>query len=135
MKLKPRIKMKINNKFTYSLLITTLVFLSIFTLHLTAHASSLFRVYSLSMYTGESVINLPLLHQTNSSATDTTISHIMNSLNPFSSPGISSISFDEVDKGNYISSGGVASAPEPVALLLIGIGLMGVALYRRLKNK
>lgn len=36
---------------------------------------------------------------------------------------------------DYIAGGNVALAPESGILLLIGSGLMGIALYRKLRNK
>lgn len=42
---------------------------------------------------------------------------------------------DGTDKTDYIAERSAAFAPESGILLLVGSGLMGIALYRRLKNR
>ncbi|RJR15616.1 MAG: PEP-CTERM sorting domain-containing protein [Nitrospiraceae bacterium] len=134
-------KKKGKNALPYILAVTVTVILSISALHSNASPSFLYRADSENRYYRASDaliladIKLDWLNKTNSSYITAIITSFMNSLKLFSSPGISATSFDEADSVNKISTGGVASAPEPVTLLLLGTGLMGIAFYRRFRNR
>ena len=133
--------MRIKNAFYSFLAITAVILLSIVTLQATTLASSLFRTDSESNITRNlntqnlADIKLSALNQTNFPNIPAIITNFMNYLKPVSVPGTSSTSLDSNNTNDNISSGKVALAPEPLTLLLLGTGLMGVAIYRRLKNK
>lgn len=121
--------------------VTVTIILSISALHSNASPSFLSRADSENRYYRASDalipadIKLDLLSKTNSLYITAIITSFMDSLKLFSSPGISTSSIDEANSVNKISAGVVASAPEPVTLLLLGSGLMGIAFYRRLRNR
>lgn len=133
--------MKGKNALPYILAVTVTIILSISALHSNAspfvlsRADSENRYYRASDALIHADIKLDLLSKTNSLYITAIITSFMDSLKLFSSPGISTSSIDEANSVNKISAGGVASAPEPITLLLLGTGLMGIAFYRRLRNR
>lgn len=133
--------MKLKNVFYGFIFITAAILFSTVTLHAAPHASSLFRKDSERNFAGNfnihtiTNIKLPFLNQFDSADLPSMTTPFMNDFKPIPSPAISSTSLDGDTVNNQLSSGNVALAPEPVTLLLLGTGLMGIALYRRLKDK
>jgi hypothetical protein len=135
--------MKVKNAFSFYgfLFITAVILFSTVALHAAPHASLLFWADSERNFAGNfnihtiTNIKLPFLNQSDSTDLPSMITTFMNDLRPVSSPAISSTSLEGDNIKNQISSGNVALAPEPVTLLILGTGLMGIALYRRLKDK
>ncbi len=135
------LEMKVENAFYGLLFITAAILFSTVTLHAAPHASSLFLTDSERNFAGNfnihtiTNIKLPFLNQSDSTDLPSMITTFMNYLRPVPSPAVSSASLEGDNIKNQISSGNVALAPEPATLLLLGTGLMGIALYRRLKDK
>jgi len=133
--------MKIKNGFYGLLTITSVIIFSTASLQAATHSSALFRTDSESNFIRRlsiqtlADIELPCLTQAGYSDSTVIITTFSNYLKPVSSPCISLTSHDGDNTVDNISKGNVASSPEPVTLLLLGAGLMGIALYRKLKNK
>jgi hypothetical protein len=120
--------MKINNACSAFLTMTAAMLLSTGTLHATTHASALFRTDS------ESNVSRKLHTQTLADIKLPRLNQNYSNLKPVSSPGVSSTSPDGNNIHDNLSMGKITSEPEPGTLLLLGTGMMGVALYRRLKT-
>lgn len=129
--------MKVKNASYAFLFITAAILFSSVTLHAAPHESSFFWTNSERNSNTYTITNikLPFLNQSDSTDLPSMITSFMNDFKPIPSPAISSTSLDGDTIKNQISSGNVALAPEPVTLLLLGTGLMGIALYRRFKDK
>ncbi|HBH62811.1 MAG TPA: hypothetical protein DDX85_13960 [Nitrospiraceae bacterium] len=132
--------MKINNACSAFIAMTAAMLLSTGTLHATTHASALFRTdsesnVSIKLHTQTLAdIKLPRLNQNYSSDIPVIRRIFINDLKPVSSPAVSSTSPDGNNIRDNLSMEKITSEPEPGTLLLLGTGMMGVALYRRLKT-
>ncbi len=122
-------------------LIITAILLSTQTVQAATYRSALLLTESGSSFARDlatykfSVIQLPHERADASSGIHILITTLLHQLEPNSSPLILSASPEGNNVSDNISKGKVAPVPEPLTLLLLGTGLMGIALYRRLKNK
>jgi hypothetical protein len=131
-------------KFKKSLYCVTVIIAVILLSTLTVHATSSYRstlwsdsgsTFARNLIT-HSVTGIKLPCVSTDTASDLQlIMTFLHQMESSYSPLIMSVAPAENNIGGNISRGKVASVPEPFTLLILGTGLIGFALYRRLKNK
>jgi hypothetical protein len=95
----------------------------------TVQASSFLRGDS----AGNFIFNSDRAHLSDNTSMSSSFLGLLNALHD--SAMAATVSYDSSNSNDHITRGKVIPAAEPGMLLILGLGLMGIALYRRFKIK
>jgi hypothetical protein len=82
---------------------------------------------------GNFILNSDRAHLTGNTSMSSSFFGLLNALHD--SAMVNTVSSDSSNSNDHITRGKVIPAAEPGMLLILGLGLMGIALYRRFKIK